>query len=98
MMTMLSAVMLLGLAYVMACRLSKMRPGVTHGYIAVQHGVLGFASFASAMLLAVRPDAALPVLAAGVVVFFWISRHRWPAAPEDTSKPGEFDSRPHHWA
>lgn len=96
-MTMLSALLLLAVAYVMLCRIAKMPPGRTLWYIPVQHGVLAFCAFAAACMLAIRPEAAAPVFAAGVLAFFLLSTHRWRDAPEATaSKPAEFDPAPHH--
>jgi hypothetical protein len=97
-MTVVAAVLLLGVAYIMLCRLHKMRAGVTHYYIAAQHGVLGLGAFVSALLLVVRPEIAVLPLAIGVMVFFLLSSHRWDEAPDSTSKPDVFDDRPHHWA
>lgn len=94
MLTALTAASLLAVAYVMACRLHKMRRGRTHAYIAAQHGALGFASFAAALALVVWPQAVGLLLACGVLAFFLASRHRWSAAPDETSKPGEFDVLP----
>ena len=93
----MSVAVLLALSYIMACRLAKMDPEVTRGYVAAQHGVLGFGSFASACLVAIWPEVAVLPLACGALAFFLLSRHRWDRAPDEISKPGDLDDCPHHW-
>lgn len=69
-----------------------MAPRVTEWYVAAQHAALGFAAFAAALLLAIRPEASAATLGAGVLAFFLLSTHRWRQAPADTeSKPMELD-------
>lgn len=89
----LSAGLALPACYMLACRIEKMRPGVTQPAIFWQHAALAMGLFTSFLLTFSERwnDLALAPTTIGVIAFLGVSTKRWArGAPEDTAtKPGD---------
>ncbi len=79
----------------LACRVDKMEKGVTQVSVFIQHAGLALSMFTSAILnFTPYDDWSGAAMAAGIVLFFAFSVHRWRhQAPVGTTKPGELDER-----